>query len=104
MDGRVQNIVQTDELAFALEFYARHTRHYLYLGAHPNDARVHLVSRRIRGSGQTPSSLLLLLRKHAEKAFVDSITQLAHERVLRIQFDHAAEGLSPLVIETIGRY
>jgi len=104
LHGRVQDIVQIDELAFALEIYARHTRQYLYLSAHPTNARVHLVSQKVRAGGQTPSPLLLLLRKHVENAFVDSITQLPHERVLKIQFDQSAEGLSTLVIETIGRY
>lgn len=104
LHGHVQEIVQTDELAFGFEIYAQHTRHNLYLSAHPNDARAHLVSHKMRGNGQTPSPLLLLLRKQVENAFIDSIIQLPHERVLKIQFDHSAEGLSTLVIETIGKY
>ncbi len=104
LHGRVQEIVQLDALTFELEIYAHHARHYLYISAHPEDARVHLVSNKIRGSGETPSPLLLLLRKLAENAFIASITQLPHERVLKIQFDHSAEGLATLVIETIGRY
>ena len=93
-----------DELTFGFEIYAQHTRHYLYISAHPSDARVHLASEKVRGSGQTPSPLLLLLRKQVENAFIDSIIQLPHERVLKIQFDHSVEGLSTLIIETIGKY
>ena len=104
LHGRVQEIVQLDALSFGFEIYAQHRRCYLYASAHPDDARVHLVSQKLRGSGLAPSPLLLLLRKYAENAFIDSIVQLPHERVLKIQFDHSTEGISTLVVETIGRY
>ncbi len=102
--GRVQEIVQLDALTFGFEIYAQHARRYLYATAHPDDARVHLVSTKLRSSGETPSPLLLSLRKHGDGAFINSITQLPHERVLKIQLDHSVEGISTLVIETIGKY
>ncbi|MBI5034449.1 MAG: NFACT family protein [Chloroflexi bacterium] len=106
LHGRVQDVVQLDALSFGFEIYAQHARRYLYVTAHPDDARIHLVARsaKLRGSGQAPSPLLLSLRKHAENAFVDSITQLPNERVLKIQLDHSAEGVATLVVETIGKY
>jgi predicted ribosome quality control (RQC) complex YloA/Tae2 family protein len=104
LHGRVQDVVQLDALSFGLEIYAHHARHYLYFTAHPTDARVHLVTQKLRGSGMTPTPLLLLLRKYVENAFADAITQLPNERVLKIRFDHAREGITTLVIETIGRY
>jgi len=104
LHGRVQDIVQLDALSLGLEVYAHRARHYLYLTAHPTDARVHLVSQKLRGSGLTPTPLLLLLRKYIENAFIASITQLPYERVLKIECDHAREGVTTLVIETIGRY
>jgi predicted ribosome quality control (RQC) complex YloA/Tae2 family protein len=102
--GRVQQVVQLDALSFGLEIYSQHARHYVYMTAHPEDARIHLVAEKLRGSGETPSGFLLLLRKYAEGAFVDSVATLPHERVLRIQFDHSVEGVTTLVVETIGRY
>ena len=102
--GRVQEIVQLDALSFGMEIYSQHRRHYLFLTAHPEDARVHLVSGKLRGSGEAPAPLVLLLRKYVENAFLDSVVQPPHERVLRMTFDHAAEGVTNLVIETIGRY
>ncbi len=102
--GRVQEIVQLDALSFGFEIYAQHARHYLFVTARPDDARVHLVAQKLRGSGESPSSFLLLLRKYAEGAFVNSVAPLPHERVLKIQFDHAVEGVSTLVVETIGKY
>ncbi len=102
--GRVQEIVQLDALTFGFEVYAQRERHYLYVTVHPDDARVHLVSNKLRSSGETPSPLLLLLRKHGENAFIDSIAQIPHERVLKIQLDHSTEGVSTLVVETIGKY
>ncbi len=104
LHGRVQEIVQLDALAFGFEIYAQHARHYLYVSAHPDDARVHLVEQKLRGSGESATSLLMLLRKYTEGAFVDAVRQLPHERVLQIQFDHATEGVTTLVVETIGRY
>ncbi len=102
--GRVQEIVQLDALTFGLEIYAAHARHYLFLTAHPEDARVHLAGEKLRGSGEAAGPLLMLLRKYTEGAFVDAVTQLPHERVLQIQFDHAVGGVTTLVVETIGRY
>ncbi len=104
MRGRVQEIVQLDAFSFGFEIYAQHTRRYLYVTAHPDEARVHLVAQKLRGSGESPASFLLLLRKYAEGAFVDSVAPLPNERVLKIQFDHAAEGVSTLIVETIGKY
>lgn len=104
LHGRVQAIFQLDAHAFGLEIYAHHARHSLYLSAHPTQARVHLVTQKLRGSGLTPTPLLLLLRKYAENAFIRAITPCAHERILHIQFDHARAGISTLVIETIGKY
>ena len=104
LHGRVQEIVQLDALSFGFEIYAAHARHYLYVSAHPADARVQLVSLKLRGTGQEPAALLSLLRKYTEGALLDAIIQLPHERVLKIQFDHATEGVSILVIETIGKY
>lgn len=109
--GRVQDVVQLDARSFGFEIYANHVRHYLYATAHPNDARVHLVTQKLRAGGTvlsaaggTASAILLLLRKFARDAFVCAITQLPHERVLTIQFDHASEGITTLVVETIGKY
>lgn len=104
LHGRVQEVVQLDAFTFGFEIYAQQARHYLYLNLHPTDARVHLVSQRLRGSGETPSAFLLLLRKYAQDALVDSVAPLPHERVLQIRVDHSEESLTTLVVETIGRY
>jgi predicted ribosome quality control (RQC) complex YloA/Tae2 family protein len=104
LHGRVQEIVQLDARSFSFEIYAQHARQYLFVTARPDDARVHLVAQKMRGSGESSSSFLSLLRKYAEGAFVDSIAPLPHERVLKIQFDHTVEGVSTLVVETIGKY
>jgi predicted ribosome quality control (RQC) complex YloA/Tae2 family protein len=66
LHGRVQEIVQLDALTFGFEIYANKKREYLLATARPDDARVHLVSYKLRGSGESPSPFLLILRKHAE--------------------------------------
>ncbi len=68
LHGRVQEIVQLDALTFGFEIYAAHERRYLYVTAHPDDTRVHLVAQKLRSAGESPSPLLLALRKHAENA------------------------------------
>jgi len=102
--GRVQEIVELDALTFGFEIYANQKRQYLFSTARPDDARVHLVSQKLRASGDPATPFKLLLQKHLDGAFVDTITQIPNERVLKIQFDHSVEGISTLVIETIGRY
>jgi len=108
--GRVQEIVELDALTFGFEIYANHVRQYLFASARPDDARVHLASQKLRASGDAATPFKLLLQKHLEGAFVDAITQIPNERVLKIQFDHQGdlghsdEGISTLVVETIGRY
>ncbi len=102
--GRVQQVVQLDPFSVGFEVYARQERRYIMASVRPEDARIHLVAEKLRASGEPPSPLALVLRKYAQDAWVERVTQVAHERVLKIQFDHATEGVTTLVVETMGRY
>ena len=46
--GRVQDSLEIGNEAVGLEIYAGHTRHYVLLSAHPQEARLHLVPERLR--------------------------------------------------------
>ncbi|MBV7339740.1 NFACT family protein [Chloroflexi bacterium TSY] len=102
--GRVQQVVQVDELSIGLEIYTDRQRRYLLLDVQPQTPRVHLVSQKLRRGSETPSPLLLLLRKYARGAALESIEQPDPiERILRLSFDHPEHGVTTLVVELIGR-
>lgn len=102
--GRVQQVVQVDELSIGLEIYADRQRRYLLLDVQPQMPRVHLVSQKLRRGSETPSPFLLLLRKYARGAVVDAIEQPDPiEYILHLSFDHPEHGVTTLVVELIGR-
>jgi predicted ribosome quality control (RQC) complex YloA/Tae2 family protein len=104
LHGRIQDVIQMDALTFGFEIYAQHQRHYLYVTVRADQARVHLIAEKLRGAGDSPAAFYALLRKYAEGAIVNAIVQLPNERVLKIRLDHSSEGISTLVVETIGKY
>jgi len=125
LGGRVQKVVQADELTFGIELYAHHERRWLLLSADPQHARVHLAGEKVGRAGELVSPLLLLLRKHLRHTRLLGVEQPGLERVLALTFgpgrppgepDNAdeQEPASPpaqdghpgvtLIIEAIGRY
>ena len=100
--GRVQDSVQIDEATFGLEVYAGRQRHYLLLSADQRWPRVHLASQKLRRGVPTPSPLGLLLRRYAEGARIERITQPPWERVLTFELD-GPEGVFTLVCEPMER-
>ena len=108
LGGRVQHVHHPGELALALEVYARGRSHWLYCSAHPQHARVHLVSERPPRTSDAVSPLLLLLRKYVDGARLDAVDQPALERILRLRFSRRApDGAllrTELVVEAMGRH
>ncbi|NDJ51865.1 MAG: fibronectin/fibrinogen-binding protein [Chloroflexi bacterium] len=100
--GRVQNVVQLDDLTLGFEIYSRRQRNYLLMTAHPQDARVHLMPDRLRRGIDKPSPLLLHLKKYVDGARVESVTQPPWERILWIDFS-SHEGDTRLVIEVMDK-
>src|SRR5258707_14365065 len=80
-DGRVQDSLELGEAAIGLEIYANHARHYLLISADPQEARVHLVSDRVRRGVENPSPLGLMLRRYVEDARLNGISQPPWERI-----------------------
>lgn len=103
VDGRVQDVVHPDAFSLGVEVYAQRERRYLYLCAHPQTARVHLLDQRPRRGVETPSPLLLSLRKRVEGARLSAVTCLPYERILHIDFDHPEQGRCRLIAEIMGR-
>ena len=102
--GRVQQILLPDEQSVGLELYAQGQRRYLLLCAHPQLARVHLASDKLRRGKEEQSQLLLLLRKYVRDALLLAVEQPDFtERVLYFRFQHAQHGLTTLVAELLGQ-
>ncbi len=116
--SRVQKIVQPAPTAIAIELYRHHERTWLFLSADPQRPRVYTLSHKPGRGVETPSPLLLLLRKHVEGLRLGAIVQPSGERILRFGFlgypsaaDHEADDapseprvLFWLIIEAISQY
>ncbi|MEP7285054.1 MAG: NFACT RNA binding domain-containing protein [Chloroflexota bacterium] len=100
--GRVQDTLEIGEDAIGLEIYYNHARRYLLISAHPVEARIHLVSDRVRRGVETPSPLGLMLRRYVEDGKLIAISQPAWERIIHLEFE-GAEGLLTLIVEPMQR-
>ncbi len=100
--GRVQAVIEVDELAIGLEIYAYQERHYLLITSDPISARCHLVPGKLRRGIRQPSPLGLLLRKYIDGARLVTVQQPAWERILWLDFS-GKEGDTRLIVETMGR-
>src|SRR5437870_275172 len=81
LGGRVQDTLEIGEDAIGLEIYHNHARRYLLISAHPVEARIHLVSDRVRRGVENPSPLGLMLRRYVEDGKLVAISQPAWERI-----------------------
>jgi len=100
--GRVQDVLQIDDLALGLEVYAQQQRHYLYLSADPEQPRVHLASGKLRRGSPNPSPLALLLTRYVEGGKLLAVRQPPWERILIFDLLHG-EGEFSLIVEPIER-
>ncbi len=103
LGGRIQQVLAVDQWVLGLEVYANHQRHYLLLSAQPEEGgRVHLVEDKLRRGLESPTPLLLRLRKCAEGGHLTRVQQPPHERLLRLTID-GADGAVTLIAEVMGR-
>lgn len=86
LGGRVQRVVQADELTLGFELYAHHQRRWLLTSADPQHARVHLAGEKVGRASELVSPLLLLLRKHLRHARLTGVEQPDFERTLALTF------------------
>ena len=87
IDARVQKVIQPDALSIALETYGNHRRRWLLLSAEPRRPRVYVTAEKPGRGVETPSPLLLLLRKHVEGTRIGEIAQPPGERILVFELD-----------------
>lgn len=83
MGGRVQNLMIPGPLSVSLEVYRAGTgRVYLFMSAHPQHARVHLLPTAPTRDPEQHPPLLLLLRKYIRGGTLLDAYQPPYERVL----------------------
>lgn len=105
--GQVQGVVLAGPLTVGLEIYAQGRRRFLLCSAEPLAARVCLSADRPVRDADTPTPLLLLLRKHVRDGRLVGIEQPPYERLLKLRIakrdDTGVRGEVALIIEAMGR-
>lgn len=100
--GRVQDVLDVDDMGIGLEIYAARKRHYLYLGADSNLPRAYLVGAKLRRGLLKPTQLGLLFRRYAEAGRVIRVSQPPWERLLTIDIE-GPEGEVSIIAELMPR-
>jgi len=116
--ARIDSIIQPTEHAIALQCYAPAIQgeggqggrnYWLYISAHPQLARAHLIALKPPRIASEPPPFVMLLRKYLEGARIETIAQPRWERVLELTAGHRISPESnervrySLIIEIMGR-
>lgn len=101
--GRIQKIIQPSRYAVGLAIYNAGHQHWLLLSADPRLARVHVSGDRLAKAFSTPSSFIMLLRKHLDGARIEEVVQTPYERVLTVSCRAHDQGVR-LVAEVMGKH
>ncbi len=100
--GRIQDVIDVDELGLGLEVYASGLRRYLYLSADAMQPRAHLVDGKLRRGLTKPTQLGLLFRRYVEGAVLTHVSQPPWERLLEIEIE-SREGPFSIIAELMPR-
>ena len=100
--GRVQDIIDVDQMTIGLEIYATGKRHYLVLCADAAEPRVHLADARLRRGTAQPTQLGLLFRRYIAGGVVIAVSQPPWERLLQIELE-GREGALRIIAELMPR-
>ena len=100
--GRIQDVIDVDEMGVGLEIYAGRQRHYLYMSADAAQPRVHLMDAKLRRGLMKPTQLGLLLRRYVENGVVTQVSQPDWERLMHIEAA-GEEGEVTIIIEPMPR-
>ncbi|RYG87248.1 fibronectin-binding domain-containing protein, partial [bacterium] len=100
--GKVQEMRQPSPDAVAIEIFAKGTKGWLLLNCHPIFARVHFTARRPE-TMNPPPTFIATLRARLEGARLARVTQIAADRILRLDFE-TEQGPLTLVAEIMGKH
>jgi len=105
--GRISKIVQPSTYEVLLTIRANSTNYKLLLSAHPSYARFHITDQQY-DSPNEPPMFTMVLRKHLNGGFIESITQSENERIVTIKVrsrnEIGDEMSRSLVVELMGRH
>lgn len=100
--GKVQEMRQPSTDAVAIELYAGGSRGWLLLNCHAIFARVHFTARRPE-TITPPPAFVATLRSRLEGGRLARVTQIAADRILRLDFE-TERGPVSLVAEIMGKH
>jgi predicted ribosome quality control (RQC) complex YloA/Tae2 family protein len=100
--GKLQKVHQPDATTLGLAVYAHQQEAYVLLSCHPQFARIHLATRRLRNP-ETPLGLCQVLRARCLGGRIAFIRQLDQDRIVHIGIDSEV-GAHTLVAELMGKH
>jgi predicted ribosome quality control (RQC) complex YloA/Tae2 family protein len=105
--GRISKVYQPHKTDLVITIRANGKNHKLLLSANPAFSRIHLTDYQYENP-DTPPMFCMLLRKHLEGAFIESIEQLEMERIVKITVKNrdeiGDETTKVLYVEIMGRH
>jgi predicted ribosome quality control (RQC) complex YloA/Tae2 family protein len=99
--GWIQKIHQPTTLTIVLEIRTQGQTHRLLISCLPETARLHLATAAMQNP-PSPPPFCQFLRAHLQGAHIDAITQIQHDRIVRIDLTTKA-GPRALVAELTGK-
>ncbi len=100
--GRVQDIIDVDEMAIGLEVFAAGRRHYLVLSADASFPSARLSEVKLRRGTAQPTQLGLLFRRYIAGGVVIAVGQPPWERLLHFDIE-GREGRLRIIAELMPR-
>lgn len=100
--GKVQELRQPSPDAVAIELFSKGAKGWLLLNCHPVFARVHFTARRPE-TITPPPAFVATLRARLEGARLARVTQIAADRILRLDFE-SERGPVSLIAEIMGKH
>lgn len=105
--GRILKIYQPTKTELILNIRANGKTHRLLLSMHPVYARVHLTEEKYTNPKEPPM-FCMLLRKHMEGSFIQTITQYENERIIEMSIrgkNEIGDDIKKrLIIEIMGKH
>lgn len=105
--GRILKIHQPTETELIFTVRANGKNHSLLLSIHPVYGRIHLTNDKYKNPSEPPM-FCMLLRKHMEASFIESIEQFQNERIIKMNLkaknEIGDETRKQLIIEIMGKH
>ena len=105
--GRITKIHHPNQLEIMLQIRAAGANYKLLISIHPSYARIHLTDHAVENPAEPPM-FCMLMRKHIEGGFIQSIEQNEFERIITFTIESTNEigdkVTRKLIVEIMGRH